>query len=102
MKIRQVVTLGLLAGGAPFSLLAQRKGRKERAAVPLRKPRSAGFATGWIVNSLALKHVTIPVPGSNPHRPAQRQWPLFSQDRLVLFEPFSTGRSFQTTQGFKK
>ncbi len=43
---RANLPLRLPAGGAFFSLLAQRKEPKERAAAPLRRPRSVGFRTG--------------------------------------------------------
>ena len=53
-----VFVLGLLAGGHPFLCLPKEKGKKERAAAPLRKPRSVGLATGGITKLAALKQCT--------------------------------------------
>ena len=55
--------LCLPAGGAFFSLLAQRKETKERAALPLRRPRSPRCGTGGAKNSLRSNSLPLhPVP----------------------------------------
>jgi len=63
----------LPAGGAFFSLCAQRKESKERAAKPLRRPRSPRSGTGGAKTRLKLKQFA-PSSDPGPRRPAHRQW----------------------------
>jgi len=72
-----LLTFRLPAGEVFFSLRAQRKEPKERAARPLRRPRSPGCGTGGAKTRCAqtvcpfapVPHPAARLSGKGPHRP---------------------------------
>ncbi len=71
-----------------FSLPAQRKEPKERAALSLRRPWFDGLRNRRGKNSLRSDSLPL-VPGSAPRRPAQRQRAVVLPRKPVILEPSS-------------